>query len=217
VEYNFVIDKIALRIPCVNIIPSLTPLLEMQTERLPATYEYEAIDMRQFSIPSGSIVRCYNRVYGGRLPRKILIGFFTESSFSGQRDQSPLLTAPLDLQQIGLSVNGVVVREMNMDFSKDIYVEAYRSFTDWMKVTTKNYPVTFHIFKNGMRYFAFDLLENCPSNGCSDDTLQQGFIDINLRFRTALATDCIMAAFCEAPEIVEITKERASRHIKVVL
>ena len=51
VEYNFVIEHIGLSVPAMNILPALSPLLQMQTEQVPARYQYEAIDMKQYAVP----------------------------------------------------------------------------------------------------------------------------------------------------------------------
>ena len=68
VEYNFFIDKIGLFVPCINVSPPLVPLLEMQTDQLPASYLYEALDMKQYPLPTATITRKYPRVFEGKLP-----------------------------------------------------------------------------------------------------------------------------------------------------
>ena len=69
--------------------------------------------MRQFSVPEGTISRKYAKVFENRLPKKILIGFYSQAAFSGTHDIAPLLTDPdLNLLKISLSVNGIGVREL---------------------------------------------------------------------------------------------------------
>ena len=219
VEYNFVVESIGLHIPCLNILPNLTPLLESQTNEAPARYEFEGLDMRQFSVPEGTISRKYAKVFENRLPKKILIGFYSQAAFSGTRDIAPLLTDPdLNLLKISLSVNGIGVRELSVNYGADLYTEAYRQFTDWLESTGKGFPVNYDLYKAGYNYYAFDLLENCPpSSLCAEDTIQTGYIDVDVQFATGIPKHAVMCVYFESGQTVEITKERVARHICTIV
>ena len=218
VEYNFAIEKIALYTPCVNVVPALTPLLELQTEEVPARYDFNALGMRQYPLPQGTITRKYSRIFENRLPKKILIGFFSQTAFSGARQEAPLLTDPdLDLRRISLSVNGIGIREIMVNYEDDLYTEAYKRFTDWVGATGKDFPVSFPVYKDGYRYYAFDLMENCPDSSCVEEALQTGYIDVDLHFGKATAEHAVMCIFYESPETLEVTRERATRHIAPIV
>ena len=219
VEYNFIVESIGLHIPCLNIVPNLTPLLESQTDEAPARYEFEGLDMREFPVPEGTISRKYAKVFENRLPKKILIGFYSQEAFSGTRDKAPLMTDPdLNLRKISLSVNGIGIRELAVNYDEDLYAEAYRHFTDWLESTGKDFPVNYSLFKAGYNYYAFDLLENCPpSSLCAEDTIQTGYIDVDVQFATGTPKHAIMCVFFESAQTVEITKERAARHIRTIV
>ena len=217
-EYNFCIEKISLQLLCINIDPRMSPLLEMQTDEVPARYEYDALDMKQFSVPKGTIVQRYNRVYEGKVPKRLAIGFFKQSAFSGRRDENPFLTWPMDLRQITLYLNGVAVREMRVDFNSDNCMEAYNKFLCWMGGCTRdNFVITYGSLKSGYRYFCMDLLENCsPGKLCGDEMITQGFIDIGIHLGGEAKEHSVMAVFAEVPECLEINRERAARHVKSI-
>ena len=60
-------------------------------------------------------------------------------------------------------------------------------------------------------------MENCPDGAsCGEEILTQGFLDINIQLGGELANHYIMTVFCEAPETLEITKERVARHVKAI-
>ena len=218
VEYNFIISKIALYTPCVNVVPALTPLLEMQTDNEPARYDFTGLGIRQFPVTQGTITRKYTRIFENRLPKRVLIAFYSQTAFSGSRDEAPLLTdSDIDLSKISLSVNGIGVREIMVDYDADLYTEAYKRFTDWMSATTEGFPVLYGIFKEGYRYYAFDLMENCPETGCAEESLQTGYIDVELLFKKATGKHAVMSVFYESPQTVEVTKERAARHITAIV
>ena len=217
-EYAFDIKDIALSVPCINVSPALTPLLEMQSDFAPARYDFEGLDMRQFDVPTDTITRKFRRVYEGHLPKRVIVAFYDQTAFSGQRDKAPLSTFPVDMRQITLSMNGVAVRELNTNFGQGEYTEAYRKFTEWMGLSDKQTSIPYDVYSQGHRYFCFDLYEKCPPlTGCGDETVLQGFIDVGITLGAALKTHCVMCVFCETPETVEITKDRAARHIKTIV
>ena len=178
-EYNFVIEKFTLNVLTVNISPALAPLMDLQTDTAPAVYEFNSLDMKIYSIEKGAILRRFSRVYENKLPKKIMVAFYTQNAFSGKKTLSPLLTASADIRQISLSVNGIVLRELNTDFTNDVYTLAYRKFQEWLGHSNLPAAVSFTLFKHGYRYFAFNLMENCSCNDCLDDTISVGTIDIN--------------------------------------
>jgi hypothetical protein len=118
---------------------------------------------------------------------------------------------------MSLSLNGVVVRELSANYDNGIYLEAYRRFTDWMKASESEYFISFDIFKLGYRYYCFDLMESCPNvDACAEEMLRQGFLDIQLQLGGGLESEHVMTVFYESPESVEITKERAARHMRTI-
>ena len=200
-------------------MPSLTPLLEMQTDNSPANYTYDALGMKQYPLSSGTITRRYSRIFEGKVPSKILIGFFSQSSFSGERNKTPLLTAPVDVRSISLSLNGVSVRELQVDYESGLYMEAYQQLIQWMDKRDKRYLLKYHNFPQGYRYYAFNLMANCEkSSNCSEETLSQGYIDVNVSLRSALkGEDVVMAVFYLSPQSLYINKERVARFETAVI
>lgn len=223
VEYKFFIDKIGLYVPVVKIAPFLTPLMEMQTDEAPASYHFEAIDVRQFALPAGTLTRKYTRVFQGKLPTRIVVAFYTQDSFIGDRNQGSLLTAQIDLRRIQLSINGVVTREHVLDINKGVYMNTYRRFTDWLSATHTAFPITFDKFPRGLSFFTFDLMDNCPASSsssppvCAEESLLTGFADISLDFGRVVVEEMIMMVYAISPDVIDISKERAARYSRVIM
>ena len=226
IEYNFVIEKMALCVPALKVNPELAPLLESQTDVAPARYFFDSLELKQWPVPQGTLTRNFKKVFEGLLPSKILIGMYGQADFSGDRTTTPLLTEALDLRQITLYLNGLAVRQLSPAFDEDLYIDAYRKFLDWMNSSSSSYFIDYNLFKDGYRYFCFDMLENCPeSNPCEVNAGagvtggqgQRGYIDIQLDFNTPVNKDCVMAVFYISPDAMDITRQRAASHIHSVL
>ena len=212
-EYKFIIDKIALHVPTISVQPSLVPLLEIQTDEAAAAYRFEAMEVKQFPLAKGTITRNYQKVFEGRLPSRMLIGFFDQSAYAGARAKNALMASDVDVRSISLSVNGVAIRETQVDYGENIYMDAYHRFISWMQKTDKMYMVKFKDFINGYRYYAFDLMETCDSNkGCTEEALTQGYINLKLELRQALkGEDVVMLIFYLSPKTLFINKQRVAQ------
>ena len=80
----------------------------------------------------GSITRNYQKVFEGRLPSRMLITFIDQSAYCGSYVKNPLMASDVDVRSIGLSVNGVAIREIHVDYGEGIYMEAYKKFISWI-------------------------------------------------------------------------------------
>ena len=222
IEYKFFIEQIGLYVPVVKIAPFLTPLMEMQTDEALASYHFDAIDVRQFSLPTGTIHRVYPRVFQGKLPTKIALAFYTQGSFIGDRNQAFMLTAAITPSRVQLAINGLVSREHSIDVNRGIYLESYYRFTDWLGVTNINFPIEVKHFFSGIMFLTFDLMENCVttdsvgSMSCAEESLLTGFADISVEFSVAVPEESIMVVYAISPDVLDISEERAARYTRVI-
>jgi len=216
-SFNFEIDKIYLRLKAVNVLTPLIPLLEAQTEEAPAKYNYDALDTRCYTLPKGTLTKSFLKMYEGRLPSKILLAVYSQKQMTGDKTLSPFLTYNTNIKRVSLKVNGVVIRELVQDFDEGIYFETYKQFMEWLGVIDESAQLTASTYAIGNRYMAFDLVDNCEGEKCSEVALLSGVIDITIEFKTSLDEDCVLAAFNFSPDSVEISHKRASRHTKTIV
>ena len=220
-EFKFFIEKIGLYVPVVKISPFLTPLMEMQTDEALASYHFDAIDVRQFSLPRGTLHRVYPRVFQGKLPTKIAVAFYTQDSFIGDRNRASLLTAAITPKRLQLAINGLVTREHRIDGG--VRLESYYRFTDWLGVTNIDFPVDVKKYFAGVMFLTFDLMENCVASdsagslSCAEESLLTGFADISVEFGVAVPEECIMVVYAISPDVLDISKERAARYTRVII
>ena len=196
--------------------------MEMQTDEAPASYHFDAIDVRQFSLPLGTRHRVYPRVFQGKLPTKLAVAFYTQGCFIGDRNQPSLMTAAIVPKRLQLAINGLVTREHMIDVDAGTYLESYFRFTDWLGVTNIDYPINSASYIHGSLFLTFDLMENCVgttsagSMSCAEESLLTGFADISVEFSAAIPEECIMVVYAISPDVVDISKERAARFTRVI-
>lgn len=214
----FAITKIGLRIPIVKINPTLTPLLETLTDKTPARFHFEGIDVRQFNLSTDTRQKTLIRVYNGKIPQKIVVAVYPQSAMIGNWKESCISTDIIHgVSSVRLILNGSVVRELDADFDADLYMIPFRACASWFDSGYKNHTLTYSNYKGGMRYFAFDLLDGCDTENCSDSLLQSGFLDIEIKFKTPLKGVHVLMAYCLSPDTLDIDQQRVARLNRAVL
>ncbi len=210
-KYHFNITDIKLYVPAIQCSSTLQPLLEMATDKFPATYPFSMLDMRRFDLPRNIITKTFRRVFDQRLPRKICVGFYSQDAFAGNTEFAALTTYNLDIRKFTVSINGVAVRSYCMNFNKDMYLETYQKFLNWMNVKADDtYFISYETFKFGYRYMCVDFLENCMQS-CESVPIQQGYIDLEITLGNSAPDDLIMCVFSLSSETLEIDKTRSAK------
>ena len=216
-SYEFVIDKICLYTPAININSYLSPYFEDLLEDAPARYEFQALSIKQFTLPKDTLVQKYSRIFEGKLPTKLMVGVYLQSAFCGDKTLTPLLTHNTKMREISLLVNGVTAKSINVNMADDMYSDAYYKFLHWMGGYDMDFCIPQETYKHGYEFYAFDMMEHACRGQCTEEILHQGFMDIVLHLSEKLDEHCVLLVYYQAPESIEILQERAARHIKTVI
>jgi hypothetical protein len=216
-NYNFSVDKMVVYVPSISINPQLTPMLEASLDQFPAAYRFEGLQMKQYSVPASTLTRKYPRLYEHKIPKRIMVGFFPQAAFSGDRTRTPLMAADLDVTHIALRLNGVVLREFHLDYKENQYLDVYKRFLEFVGAEDQLYQVNYTAFKSGYRYYCFELQKLPKDERIDDDTITQGFLDLEFTLSTKPTEECVMTVFSFATETVEIHKSRTARYIPTIV
>ncbi len=216
-SYKFNIQSIGLYVPTIKVAEDMTPLLEMQTDELPARYSFESIEVRRFPFHAGAVSATYNRVFQGRIPSKIAVAFIRQNVYVGDRARAAFLTASVNVQRLQLIVNGLVAREHSPRLFDSQYLDTYRKWTEWLDVSSVDWPYDEEDYVKGVTFFPFDFMENCKGSKCDEEALLSGSLDITVQTDAPLGTEMIMLVYALSPDAVEIMKERTARYVKVIV
>jgi hypothetical protein len=195
------------------------PLLEMQTDDAPAIYSFDSIDLKQFSVPVGTVVQKYNKVYEGKIPKRLALCFLSQDAFSGSTTRSPYLTENLDVREITLFLNGVAIRQLEAEFPRDLHADVFTDFINWMGGGDRDHVIGYDTYKQGYSFFCIDLLQYCNAsrkNACGEEVFTQGFIDIGVKLGDPSEVHGVMCVFAEGSEVLELNKARAARYVKAI-
>ena len=79
-----------------------------------------------------------------------------------------------------------------------------------------DYPVSFQNFPLGFRFITFDFLPNCSDQEILDIPLQQGYMDLEISFRTAVAEELMMMIFAYSNETLMLDKLRVASYNPII-
>ena len=128
-------------------------------------------------------------LFSGVLPHLVIIGIVDNTNFVGALDKNPYNFAHHDLTGLLLRVNGknIPSQALTPNYGEDMYVDCYQTIFDAMGVKYDNFDngISYYQYKHGNCLYAFNLM---PDNCSHNNTPVTGSLDLNLRFKNALAT-----------------------------
>lgn len=214
-SFKFNIEDIYMHVTYVKIDPSLTPDLKTLTELHPATFYFDNLICRQFTISKNTNMTFINKCFEGTLPSKIMICFYSQSQLSGAREESPTLTEDTNVKTIQLIMNGIVVREHIVDWTNSLYIQSYKEFLDFFRVKGNESKVSRNMFKTGYRMYCFNLFDNKYNDKCAKDTYEQslfgGVMSLNITFNGNITKDLVCMVFAFSPDVLEVSHNMECR------
>ena len=211
-SYVFNIEEFTLKVPCVIVQHDIADMLSRQLDNASANYRFTGTNALQYCITKDTLTCKFSRVFQGKLPSRLLVTFYEQEAFLGSDTTLPLTTYNVNVQNISLSINSVIVRQYNVKFHENMYLELYDRFLEYMNVDKTDYYIPFEQFVNGHRYYPFILSQKPDGmNTLPVQALNQGFLDIGLTLAERPSKDLIMVVYYESPECLSITKDRMAR------
>ena len=170
--------------------------------------------VKTFTISKSSSVISVDNISTGQLPRTVIIGFVTNSSFNGALATNPFYFQHFDIYKISLSVNGTPVSNpIEMDFTHKHTALGYNTLLQSLNLTRSynNHVVSQDMWRNGYTLFGWDLTQDSSSGSMSSECRNisnDGTIRIDARFSQTLTDSVTCVAYLSYDGEFEITKDR---------
>lgn len=160
-------------------------------------------------IPSGMINFSTEGLFGGRIPKKLLIVLLNNTAANGTYAVSPYDFGPHGITTIGLTVDGENVANTPKvaDFANDQYVSFYQSLHSVCAHSDGDIDISYSDFKSGHTIFAFDLTLHKVTSSVWN-MAKNGVLRIKLSFENALTEPLVMICHGEFDNVIEIDFHR---------
>ncbi len=207
--YKIVIDQAILQVRFVDVTATMIDAHDRALEKGDALYYYTKTHITPISLKSDT--RTFNEAncFNGKVPRKIVVCFVSDESFSGSYTSNAFNMRHYDIESLQVMVNGVSVPHegYTMDFSANQYAVPAQSLLESEKSAILNYDN----FAKGYAFFHYDLRNNELFKNVDDKTFELsmvGEVSIRGRFKTKLPHNVQMLVYGEFQELYRIDRAR---------
>lgn len=170
----------------------------------PINYPYKRVEVKSYTVGSGSLTVSLDNIIMGQLPNLILFAMVDNKAYTGQRSKNGFNFQHFNCTSISFSCNGYKYPTdgLEMDFfsNKDAPIST-RAYQSLFKSTNlhhfdRNLQITKNLFNNGCFIIGCDLTPDLSSDMCSN-LLGSGTVRVDLRFAEALKQTITVIIYSE--------------------
>ena len=179
-----------------------------------AKYPVKRPTIKVINLPSGQSSFSLDNVITGQLPNKIILGMVSNDAYVGSNTTNSLRFQPFDINYLALNVNGKINPRIpyQPDFrnNKFCYQREYYDFlmNSGQMDSDFTLPADYANYRSGMCLFAFNLNSELHRYKNSNDIPNNGFISIDVKFRSNLSNAIKMIVYSQFDNIIEIDEHR---------
>ena len=208
------IEKAVLNVRRVKVHSAITKAHELGLELQNALYPYTRSSIMDFSIPKGTASYTKDNLFSSSLlPKLVVIGMVSGSSFNGTLRNHSLSFRHFDVTRVDLLRNGQSIpyrQGYQLDFSTNTYVESYfRSILQSMNaINNSNSSPGIYSgnWQNGETFFVFNLAPDFDVK--ERQTVKDSNLRLELSFKTSLPHPINVIAYSVYDATLQITKSR---------
>jgi hypothetical protein len=197
-----------------TINPSILIAHEKVLETSNAHYPYKRVEVKSYTIPSGTFNLSLDNVVLGLLPNLLIFAMVDNDAYTGKRSKNPYNFKHQKLSSFNLVINGRPLpnQPILMDFKEKppISTRAYSTLFKGIGIHyfDKGHQITKEFYDRGCFMLIFDLTtDNSYGNSCGN-LLNDGNLSIEGRFSDSLVSPITCLVYTEFDAHIEIDKNR---------
>lgn len=209
---RFVILDATLYVRKVKLSPSVLLAHASALESAPARYPITRVDVKTETITQGVQSKSIPNLHIGQVPKRIVIGFVTNTAFNGSYTENPFNFQHFNLSYLALYVDSqqIPAQPLTPDFAKGAYAESYQTLFTGTGLLGKDQgiDISYEDYGKGYTLFAFDLSPDLSANEGHWNLQKQGVVKLELRYSQPLAQAINCIVYSEFSNLIEIDKNR---------
>ena len=209
--YTIHLDEAFLLVKRHKIANSLKVAHELELQKEAMKFAVRRAEMKYYSKAAGHSDITIQNLTTGRIPRRIIFGIVTSSSFHGNIKTTPFNFIHCNITSIVLrkDSNTVPFETIEMNPAKNLYGQGYIALHQGSGhlLQDSDCAITPEMFSKGYCIIPLDI-----SCGMSDlgeiDQVRHGTITLQIKLSTALTAPVILITYCEYDEVIQMDKDR---------
>ncbi len=214
-EFKVSITHASLMVRRVKVSPSVSLAHAKTLEVGTAKYDLNRVEVKAFSIPTGTMSFSKDNLFLGQLPHRLVIGFVDNDAYNGVLTKNPYNFKNMNLNHLSVMIDGQHVPESKPLTPKftvaggQNYVRSYQTlFSGLNKMYQDTGPfISREEYPNGYTLFCFDL---SPDLNAGDhlNLVKKGNLRLEMRFAQALPQTIMVIVYAQFENILEVDKQR---------
>jgi hypothetical protein len=207
--YKITIVDAVLFIRKVKISPSVFLAHAKTLEHGTAKYPIRRVVCKTFTVPTGNLDACHEKLFSGQLPTRIVIGCVDNAAFNGAVGRNPFNFKHFSLNEIAVYLDGhqQAIKPMQTNFAAGQFMYMGMFAGSGKLYRDEGNAISRSDFANGYVLYAFDLSPDLAEEG-HFNLVKQGGVRLSLKFGTALPNTVTVVAYAEFENVIEIDRSR---------
>ena len=206
-KYELIIESAHLKVRRVTIAPSVMLAHAMVLEKNTAKYPIKRVLVHGYPYEFAS-TRFEKSLHVGVMPTRVLVGLIYTESVSGSISTNPFKFDHFNIKSIMLKAASASVpysTELNFDFEKKRYLEAYNTLFSNIKGSENS--ISYKDYAGGNTIFAFDLTPDLCNAG-NFNVMKNGSLNLSIKLDKAESKSITIITYMEFDNILEIDNKR---------
>ncbi|XP_048775208.2 uncharacterized protein F54H12.2-like [Ostrea edulis] len=205
-----VIQSMILWVRKVKPTPTIINLINQQLSTQTAKYPLRRVEVKTFTIPTGTQSKITDHLFQGQMPKLILLGFVENAAFNG--DKNPFNFQNQKVKKLEVSTNGDMMetRPLEPNFTEDQYLRSYLSLYKGLGKLGQDWApdVTLEEYKNGYTLWCMDFTKDQEAQTDKFHLIQTGNLRVEVQFAVNIATTLNCVVYAVFDNLLEINKQR---------
>ena len=208
------LSKISIFVKRVRLFPDIQAAIGGALEKSAAKYFISRNEIKSFAINSGLSSVSIENVFTGTLPKRLIVGFVSNASLTGDIKSSAYQFQNFDMNHITAIVDGVQYPSVpyTPDFDNDLYIREYVGMYEALNQDEgiPQMQIGWMDYKNRLCFFCFDLSADGYLGGESGtlSLLKRGHIRLEMKMKKASKEPFHMIVLGQFDNLIQINKFR---------
>ena len=207
-----VIQSMILWVRKVKPVPSIINLINQQLSTQTAKYPLRRVEVKTFTIPSGTQSKITDHLFQGQMPKLIVLGFVDNAAFNGDDTRNPFHFQNQKVKKLEISINGEMMetRPLEPNFTNDQYLRSYLSLYKGLGKLGQDWApdITLEEYKNGYTLWCVDFTKDQEAQTDKFHLIQTGNLRVEVQFAANVARTLNCVVYAVFDNLLEINKQR---------
>lgn len=178
-----------------------------------AKYNFTRTEIKTKTFSSGSSTQCFDNIYLGSLPTRVIVGLVTNDAFKGSYAANPFNFRNFDLNYCIFYADNEPIpsKALTPNYEKGLFIRAYHTLFSGTGIHYQDdgNNITPFDFANGVALYAFDLTPDLSASETNHwNPVRQGQLKLELGFSKVLPEAVVCVVYSEFQSLIQIDKNR---------